>query len=39
MNKTRQRNSFDWDDSFPGILSAMTLAGVLTSFAWLVVSL
>ncbi len=26
-------------DGFPGILSAMTLAGFLTSFAWLLVSL
>ena len=36
MNK---RDTPDWDDSFPGILSAMTLAGVLTSCAWLLVSL
>jgi hypothetical protein len=26
-------------DGFPGILSALTLAGVLTSCAWLLVSL
>jgi hypothetical protein len=26
----------DWNDSYPGILSAMTLAGVLTSCAWLI---
>ena len=26
-------------DGFPGILSAMTLAGFLTTFAWMLVSL
>jgi hypothetical protein len=29
----------DWNDSFPGIFGAMTLAGVLTSCAWLLASL
>ena len=33
MNKPAQR--IDFNDSYPGILSAMTLAGVLTSCAWL----
>ena len=28
-----------WNDSFPGILSAMTLAGCFAGFAWLLVSL
>lgn len=31
-------NKPDWNDSYPGILSAMTLAGVLTSCAWLLVT-
>lgn len=31
--------TFTDTDGFPGILSAMTLAGVLTSCAWLLVSL
>ena len=32
-------NEPDWNDSYPGILSAMTLAFVLTSCAWLIASL
>jgi hypothetical protein len=27
-------NTPDWHDSIPGMLSAMTLAGLLTSCAW-----
>ena len=29
----------EWYDSFPGILSAMTVAGTLASFAWMLASL
>lgn len=32
-------NKLDWNDSFPGIFSALTLAGALTSCAWFLVSL
>ena len=32
-------DKLDWNDSFTGIFGAMTLAGVLTSCAWLLVSL
>lgn len=32
-------NAPEWYDSFPGIFSAMTLAGALTSFAWMLASL
>ncbi len=31
--------TFTDPDSFPGILSAMTLAGCLTTFAWMLVTL
>jgi hypothetical protein len=31
-------NAPEWYDSFPGIFSAMTLAGALTSVAWLLAS-
>lgn len=37
MNKFAK--TIDWNDSFPGIFGAMTLAGMLTSCAWLLVSL
>ena len=37
MNKLAPQ--IDWYDSFPGMLGAMTLAGVLTSCAWVLVSL
>ena len=32
-------DKLDWYDSFPGMLGAMTLAGALTSCAWILVSL
>lgn len=37
MNKIA--NKIDWNDSMLGMLSAMTLAGMLTSCAWLLASL
>ena len=32
-------NEPDWNDSYSGILSAMTLAGLLTSCAWMLATL